>query len=244
MTTILRTPLLPVRAPMTSTRRAALIAGVFYLITFVTSIPTLVLYGPAKKLDFVVGTGGVSGAQWGAYLEVLCALSGIGTAVALYPIVKRQSQAGAVGFVAARVLEASMIVVGVASLLTLVTLRQDLSGATGADRSALITVGKTLVVFHDWTFVLGQSLMPSISAVLLGSMLYRSRLVPRAIPMIGLIGAPILFLSVAMTIFGVWGQLSPIGTLAGFPIGLWELSAGLWMTFKGFSPSAIAEPRG
>ncbi|MCW2539602.1 MAG: hypothetical protein JWN95_1327 [Frankiales bacterium] len=227
------------RAPMTSLRKTALVAGLFYLITFASSIPTLALYGPAKKLNFIVGTGSVAGAQWGALLEVICALSGIGTAVALYPIVKRQNQAAALGFVTSRVLEASMIVVGAVSFLSVVTLRQDSVGASGADKAALIMTGKSLVAFHDWTFVLGQSLMPAISALLLGSLLYRSRLVPRAIPVIGLIGAPLLLTSVAMTVFGIWDQVSTAGTIAAFPVALWEFSVGVWMVVKGFQPSAI-----
>ena len=122
------------RAPMDKTRRTALVAGVFYLITFV-SIPTLALYGPVKNhRDWILSSGSHTGVLVGGFLEVIVALAGIGTAVTLYPVVKRQNEGVALGFVTARVLEAVMIFTGVVSLLSLVTLRQDLGGAAGAMR--------------------------------------------------------------------------------------------------------------
>ena len=130
----------------------------------------------------------------GGFLEVIVALAGIGTAVTLYPVVKRQNEGAALGFVAARVLEAAMIFTGVVSLLSLVTLRQDLGGAAGANAAALVTTGASHVAVYNWTFLLSQSLMPGINALLLGSLMYRSRLVPRIIPVLGLIGAPLLIM--------------------------------------------------
>src|SRR5947209_14109686 len=118
------------RAPMTSLRKTALVAGVFYLITFV-SVPTLALYGPVKNhRDWVLGAGSHTGVLVGGFLEVIVALAGIGTAIALYPVVKRQNEGFALGFVTSRVIEAGLIFTGVLSLLSLVTLRQDLGGAT------------------------------------------------------------------------------------------------------------------
>ena len=121
-----------------------------------------------KKLGYITGTGSDVGVHLGAFIEVILALAGVGTALALYPIVKRQNQPLALGFVTSRLLEASMIIVGVVSLLTVVTLKHDSAGATGADAAALVTTGKSLVAFHNWTFVLGQSLMPGVNALLLG----------------------------------------------------------------------------
>jgi hypothetical protein len=238
MTTTLAAPAAK-RAPTTGLRRTAFIAGALYLLTFVTSIPTLGLYGPVKKLDFITGTGSDVGVHLGAFMEVILALAGVGTALALYPVVKRHNERLALSFVASRLLEASMIVVGVVSLLTVVTLKHDSAGATGADAAALVTTGKSLVAFHNWTFVLGQSLMPGVSALVLGTLLYRSRLVPRVIPLAGLIGGPILLASVGATVFGFWGQTSPVGVIAGFLVGLWEFSLGVWLVVKGFRPCAI-----
>jgi hypothetical protein len=228
------------RIPITSTRKTALVAGVFYLITFV-SIPTLALYGPLKNhRDWILGSGSHTGVLVGGFLEVIVALAGIGTAVTLYPVVKRQNEGVALGFVTARVLEAAMIFTGVVSLLSLVTLRQDLggtAGAAGANAAALVTTGASHVAIYNWTFLLGQSLMPGINALLLGSLLYRSRLVPRVIPVLGLIGAPLLICTVIATLFGGIKLGSP--ELAALPIAAWELSLGVWLVIKGFTPCPI-----
>ena len=236
MTTAVRIPATK-RVPMDSLRKTALVAGVFYLITFI-SIPTLALYGPVKNhRDWILGSGGHTAVLVGGFLEVIVALAGIGTAVTLYPVVKRQNEGAALGFVAARVLEACMIFTGAVSLLSLVTLQQ--AGATGANAAALVTVGASHVAVYNWTFLLGQSLMPGINALLLGSLLYRSRLVPRVIPVIGLIGAPILIIAVIATLFR--GTVPPPSwaALAALPVAAWELSLGVWLVVKGFKPSPI-----
>ena len=223
--------------PMSSTRKTALVAGVFYLITFI-SIPTLALYGPVKNhRDWILSSGSHTGVLVGGFLEVIVALAGIGTAVTLYPVVKRQNEGVALGFVAARVLEAGMIFTGVVSLLSLVTLRQDLGAAAGANAAALVTTGASHVAIYNWTFLLGQSLMPAINALLLGSLMYRSRLVPRIIPVVGLIGAPFLICTVIATLFGGFKLGSP--ELAAVPVAAWELSLGVWLVVKGFRPSPI-----
>ena len=222
---------------MSSTRKTALVAGVFYLITF-ASIPTLALYGPMKNhRDWILGSGSNTAVLVGAFLEVIVALAGIGTAITLYPVVKRQNEGFALGFVASRVLEASMIFAGVVSLLSLVTLRQDLGGAAGANAAALVTTGASHVAIYNWAFLLGQSLMPGINALLLGSLMYRSRLVPRVIPVMGLIGAPLLIASVFATMLGGIKLGSPL--FAALPVAAWELSLGVWLVVKGFRPSPI-----
>jgi hypothetical protein len=228
----------PKRVPMDSMRKTALVAGIFYLITFI-SIPTLILYGSVKHHpDWILTSGGHSGVLVGGFLELIVALAGIGTAVTLYPVVKRQNEGVALGFVTARVLEACMIFTGVISLLSLVTLRQDLGGAAGANAAALVTTGASHVAVYNWTFLLGQSLMPAINALLLGSLMYRSRLVPRIIPTLGLIGAPLLIASVITTLFRVDHQITVLA-LGFLPVAAWEFSLGVWLVVKGFKPSPI-----
>jgi Domain of unknown function (DUF4386) len=228
------------RVPMTSLRKTALVAGVFYLITFI-SIPTLALYGPVKNhRDWILTSGTHTGVLVGAFLEVIVAIACIGTAVTLYPVVRRQNEGTALGFVAARVLEASMIFTGVVSLLSLVTLRHDLGGAAGANAASLVTTGASHVAVYNWTFLLGQTLMPCINALLLGTLMYRSRLVPRIIPVLGLIGAPLLLASVIATMFGGGiGHISAFAAIAILPVAAWELSLGVWLIVKGFKPSPI-----
>lgn len=230
------------RDPMTPLRKTALVAGLFYLITFI-SIPTLILYGNLKTdRSFITSAGSSTGVLWGALLEVIVALAGIGTAVTLFPVVKRQNEAMALGFVAIRTLEAAMIFTGVLSLLSLVHLRHDL-GAT-ADPASLLTTGASLVATYNGTFLLGQTLMPCLSAILLGTLMYRSGLVPRVLPLTGLIGAPLLIACVIAVLFGIIEPISPVTAIATLPIALWEFSLGLWLTFKGFRPSPITAGTG
>ena len=225
------------RVPMDSMRKTALVAGIFYLITFV-SIPTLALYGPVKHhRDWILSSGSHTGVLVGGFLEVIVALAGIGTAVTLYPVVKRQNQGLALGFVTSRLLEGVMIFTGVVSLLSLVTLRQDLGAAAGANAAVLVTTGASHVAIYNWTFLLSQSLMPGINALLLGSLMYRSRLVPRVIPVMGLIGGPLLIIAVFATLFGGIKLGSP--ELAALPVAAWELSLGVWLVVKGFKPCPI-----
>jgi hypothetical protein len=219
-------------------RKTALVAGVFYLITFI-SIPTLALYGPVKNhRDWILSSGSHTGVLVGCFLELIVALAGIGTAVTLYPVVKRQHEGAALGFVTARVLEAVMIFTGAVSLLSLLTLRQDLGGTAGANAAALVTTGASHVAIYNWTFLLGQSLMPAINALLLGSLMYRSRLVPRIIPVLGLIGAPLLIASVITTLFRTDHQITVLA-LGFLPVAAWEFSLGVWLVVKGFRPAPI-----
>jgi Domain of unknown function (DUF4386) len=224
------------KVPMTSLRKTALVAGICYLITFV-SIPTLALYGPVKDhRDWILSSGGHTAVLVGGFLEVIVALAGIGTAVTLYPVVKRQHEGLALGFVTARVLEGVMIFTGVVSLLSLLTLRQDLGGTNAA---ALVAVAASHVAVYKWTFLLSQTLMPGINALLLGSLMYRSRLVPRVIPLMGLIGGPLLIIAVFATLFGQHSSLTGIVGLPVIPVAAWEFSLGVWLTVKGFRPAPI-----
>ncbi len=226
------------RVPVDSMRKTALVAGVLYLITFAASIPAVFLLNPVlSNPNYIVTTGADTQVLLGTFLDLVNALACIGTAVALFSVLKRQHEGFALGFVTTRIFEAAVIVIGVLSLLTVVTLRQA-GGAAGTDESALIAVGQSLVAVRDWTFVFGPILMAGMNALLLGALMYRSRLVPRVIPIMGLIGGPLILASGIGILFGVNNQVSAWHGISVAPIFLWELSLGLWMAFKGFNPNA------
>ena len=228
------------RAPMDATRKAALAAGLFYIATFVFSIPALGLYeGVVNDPNFVLGAGSDQGVLWGGLIEILTALTGIGTAVALYPVIKRHGPGRAVGFVASRTLEAAMIFTGVVAVLAVYTLRQDFAG--GTDTAALTTTASALVAIKEWTFLLGPGLMASVNALCFATILYRSGLVPRWMPTLGLIGAPLLLASSTVTLFGGWEQVSSTAILFVLPIAVWEFSVGVYMTVKGFKTPPVTE---
>ena len=217
---------------MSSLRKTSLVAGIFYLLTFV-SIPTLGLYSSVRGPNYILGTGPDSPVILGAILEMIVALAGIGTAVTLYPVLRKQNHGRALGFVGSRVLEAATIYAGITSLLSIVTLRQ-----AGAGPDALVT-GQALAAQYYWTFLFGQGFIPAVNAVLLGSLLYQSRLVPRALPVLGFFGAALLVTSWGGTLYGLLGQVSTTTALFAIPIALWEFSLGLYLVFKGFKPSLI-----
>jgi hypothetical protein len=220
------------RVPMSALRKSSLAAGVFYLISFV-SIPTLALYSSAKQSGYIFGPGPDTSVLVGSLLELIVGLAGIGSAVALFPVIKRQNEAVALGFVASRTLEAATIFAGVVSLLSLVSLRQ-----AGVGPDAMVT-GQLLSAEYTKTFLVGQALIPAVNGLLLGYLMYRSRLVPRVLPVIGLIGAPILIASVIAKYFGIYDEVSIWSGLAALPIAVWEFSLGVYLTVRGFKTCAI-----
>jgi len=226
---------------MKSTRRSAVVAGVFFIVAAVAAIIGLGLEGPVLNNPnyIVAGSGDDTRVILGAFFEVILAISVIGTAVTLFPIVRRQNEGVALGYVAGRVVEAVVIVVGIISVLTIVRLRQAFAGATGADAASLVFVDKSLVAIHDWTFLFGPSLAIGVNTLLLAYLMYRSGLVPRIIPVLGLIGGPVIFAAGTAEMFGLFQQLSVLGATAAIPVTAWEMSLAVWMIVKGFKPSPI-----
>lgn len=216
---------------MISHRKTSLAAGIFYILTFV-SIPTLALYSSVKSAQYIMGAGPDTAATIGGLLEIIVALAGIATSVVLFPVLKKQSETFALGLVATRILESSTILVGVAFILTIVTLRQ------GGAQAELLASSHTLVALYDRIFLLGQSFFPALCDALLGIMLYKSRLVPRGLSLIGIIGVPLLIAGYLAVVFGLIGRLSPLAGLSAGAVALFEFSLGLWLIIKGFNPSA------
>jgi hypothetical protein len=221
---------------MTSIRKTALVAGVLYLVTFITSIPAAFLQEPLlTNPNYVASAGADTQLSLSAVLDVITALAGIGTAVAVFSIVKREHEGLAVGFVTTRMVEAGLLAMGAVAILSVVSLRQ--AGAAAGNAESLVPVGQALVAIRDWTAVIGPG-MASLNALMFGTLLYRSRLVPRAIPALGIVGAPVFIVFVIGTMLGFTGPGTAFHALAVFPFFFWELAVGLWMTFKGFNPSA------
>lgn len=214
---------------MTSTRRTAIAVGVLFLITHVTSIAALALYGPVLNHS----DGPDTQVLLGALLEVVLALAIVGTAVAIFPVVKRQHEGIALGYVGLRTLEAGVIAVGVVPLLSIVTLRQNLTDTTGA-----ATVERAMVAFHNWTFLVGPSFVCGTNTVLLAYLLYRSGLVARFIPVLGLAGGPLVFASGAAQLFGLYGQFSAWSGIAAVPVFAWEICLAVSLIARGFRPAA------
>jgi len=217
--------------------RAARLTGVLFLITYLTSIPAVPLYAPLNDADFILGAGSDTGVLLGAFLEILLILANIGTAVTLFPVLKRQNETLALGFVASRIMESVFIGVGVLSVLTTITLR---GSHAGFGDGSLATAGASLEALHDWTFALGPGFVVGVgNGLVLGYLMYRSGLVPRRMALLGLVGGSLIVISGTAVVFGVFDQLSPWSLAASVPEFVWELSLGIYLTVKGFRPCAI-----
>lgn len=226
---------------MSASRRTALIAGVFFALTFVASIPALPLYDSiVNDSDYVLGSGYDVRVAFGALGEIVTAIAGIGTAVVLYPVLKRQNEAVALGYVAIRIVESTVIVVGLMSLLAVVSMRDDLG--SGADTDSLVVAGQSLVALHEATFLLGPAFCAGLgNGVLLGYLMYKSGLVPRRMAMIGLVGGPVALITATAVLFGAWEQVSAVGFFLTLPEIIWEASLTIWLLAKGFRPSPILD---
>jgi hypothetical protein len=223
-----------------SLRRTAFIAGLLFIITFIVSIPAaLVLYTPVlDHPDYIVGAGTDNRIALGALFEMILIIANIGTAVVLFPILKRQNESLALGYVTARVMESVFIAVGILSVLAIVTLRQDVGGA--ARDGSLVTAGRSLVAIHDWTFLLGPGWVVGVgNGLILGYLMYRAGLVPRGMAMLGLIGGPLIILSGTLVLFDVIEPGSGAQVIATVPEFFWELALGIYLMVKGFKPSPI-----
>ncbi len=220
-------------------QKVARLTGVLFLVTFVTSIPAVILYHPVlHDAGYIVGSGADGRVSLGAVLELFLIVANIATALVLYPILKRQSEGFALGFVAARIMECAFIAVGIVSLLTIVTLRRSGSPAD----TALIPVGKALVAMHNWTFVLGPGFVVGIgNGLILGYLMYRSGLVPRGMAMLGLIGGPLICISGIAVVLNVIDRGSAAQGIASIPEIMWELSLGAYLVVKGFRPAPIID---
>lgn len=221
------------------TRGYARAAGIAYLVTFAASIPALPLIAPVlNDPSYILSGSADTQVAVGSLLDTVNAIACIATAVAVYPVVRRQNESLALGFVTSRVMEAAVIMIGVVSLLAVVTMHQDVAGTPGSDPAALQTTGQALVAARDWTFNFGPNVCASINALLFGTLLYKSRLVPRIIPALGLVGAPLLLAASVLTVLGI-AEIGSPWFLGVIPIAAWELSVGVYMAVRGFRPSPL-----
>ena len=222
-------------------QKIARIVGWLFIATFVTGIGARLLFVDGlgaswSDMRFIPAADGDTRMYFGAILEFLVIVTNIGTAAVLYPMLKRQSEIGAVGYVTARVVECTFILVGLLSLLSVVTLR-----SSGADAGSLMNTGTALVETYNWAFLFGPGLVAGLgNGILLGYLMYRSNLVPRRMAMLGLIGGPLLAVGFVGVMFGAF-EPGPAwqGAATAFEF-VWELSLGIYLIVKGFKPSAGA----
>lgn len=220
-------------------RRIATVTGWLWIITFVTSIPArFVFYKPViDHGNYVTGAGDDAKTliAIGAVLELILIIANIGTAVVPYSIHKRVHEAGALGYVTARVMECMFIAVGILFMLAISTLRQDAPSGTDA------ALGQGLRAVYEWSFRLGPGFVVGVgNGLILGWLMYKSELVPRGLSMFGLIGGPLIIISGVLVVFDVIKGGGSVQGLMSIPEAFWELSIGIYLILKGYRTSAPA----
>jgi hypothetical protein len=220
-------------------RRVARIAGWLMASTFVTSIGALILYDPVlNDANYILGAGHDTRVTLGALLEILLMIGNVGTAVVMFPILRRQNESLALGYVGSRIVESTIIGVGVISVLSVLTLQDDLAASIGADGGPLSIAGRSLVAIHDWTFLLGPGFCVGVNGILLGYLMYRTGLMPPRLALLGVVGGPLIFLSSVAVLFGAYEQTGPHALLS-VPEAAFEASFAIYLIVKGFRPSPV-----
>jgi Domain of unknown function (DUF4386) len=207
--------------------------------TFVTAIGALILYDPVlNDADYILGGGQDTRVTFGALLELFLMIGNVGTAVVMFPILRRHSERLALGYVGSRIVEATIIGVGVISLLSILTLRDDLAASIGADGASLDIVGQALVAVHEWTFLLGPGFCVGVNGILLGWLMYRTGLMPQRLALLGVVGGPLIFLSSIAVLFGAYEQ-DGAHVIFSVPEAAFEASFAIYLIVKGFRPSPV-----
>ena len=209
-------------------------------ITFITSIPALLLYHPIlHDHSYIIGAGHDTRIEFAAVLEVFLMISAIGVAVVMFPILRRESERLALGYVASRVIESAMIGVGIISLLAILTLRGDLAGSVGANGGSLQIAGRSLVAIHEWAFVMGAGFCVGVNDILLGYLMYVTALMPQRLALFGLIGGPLIFASKIAVVFGAFSITSSAAGIFAIPVFIFEASFAIYLIGWGFRPSRV-----
>jgi hypothetical protein len=226
---------------MTFSRKSALAVGVLFILTFITSIGAVFAYGPVlSDPAYITGAGDDGRVFFGAFLELLLIITNIACATVLFPILRRQNEALALSYVAARIVECTFILVGLLSLLTIATMRGD---ATAADAGPLTMIGRSLLALHNWTFLLGPGFADGVgTGMILGYLMYKSGIVGRRMALVGVVGGTMLATSGVAVLLGLIPQGGAVQGIATIPEVIWEAFLGLYLLFKDFKPSPVFAP--
>lgn len=227
---------------MNSNKKAAKIVGVLFILAAVTAIIGVILYDPILNSPDYLTKGAEHADQviMGALMELILVVSAVGTATTMFPILRRYNETIALWHVCFRFLEAVVITVGVISVLSLLTLSREFAAAGAPDTASFEVSGTVLKAIHDWTFLLGPNFMLGINTVMYSYIFYKSKLVPRFIPILGMTGAALVFLCALLVMFGVIEQVSVWGAVLALPVAANEMILAIWLIAKGFNESAIA----
>ena len=227
---------------MNSNKKIARIVGVLFILAAVTAIVGLVLYQPIlSDPDYLIkGAENANQVILGALLELILVCSAVGTAIMLFPYLRKHNESIALGYLCFRFLEAVIITIGIVSVLSLLSLSREFVSAVAPNLSSFQASGALLLAVHDWTFILGPNFMLGVNTIMCSYLLYKSKLVPRLISVLGLTGATLILVAAVLELFGVILQVSAWGAILAIPVFAYEMTLAVWLIVKGFNSSAIA----
>lgn len=227
---------------MNANKKSALIVGVLFILAAVTSIIGLILYDPILNGPDYLKQGSEHANQviLGALMELILVVSAVGTSTTMFPFLRKYNETIALWHVCFRFLEAIIITVGIISVLSLLTLSREFAAAAAPDIASFQASGTSLKAVHDWTFLLGPNFMLGINTMMYSYIFYKSKLVPRFIPILGITGSALVFLAAILEMFGVFPQISVWGAILSLPVAVNEMTLAVWLIVKGFNESALA----
>lgn len=227
---------------MNSNKKAAKIVGVLFILAAVTAVAGVILYDPILSgSDYLInGSEHANQVIWGALMELILVVSAIGTATTMFPILRKYNETIALWHVCFRFLEAIVITIGIISVLSLLTLSREFIAAGAPDPASFQSSGIILKAIHEWTFMLGPNFMLGINTMMYSYIFYKTKLVPRFIPILGMTGATLVFVCALLVMFGVIEQVSVWGGILALPVAANEMILAVWLLMKGFNPSALA----
>ena len=227
---------------MNSNKKAARIVGVLFILAAVTAIIGLSLYDPILKgPDYLMkGSEHANQIILEAVMELILVISAVGTATTMFPFLKKYNETIALWHVCFRFIEAVIITIGVISVLSLLTLSKEYVAAGAPDIASYQASGIVLKAIHEWTFLLGPNFMLGLNTIMYSYIFYKSNLVPKFIPIIGMTGATLVFIAALLEMFGVIQQVSVWGAILSLPVAANEMILAVWLIVKGFNESALA----
>lgn len=227
---------------MNTKRKSAVFIGICFILAAVTAVVGLILYDPLlNESDYLrAGDAHRNSVMTGVLMELILVIAAIGTSTIMFPILRKYNETIALWHVCFRFLEAIVIIIGIISMLALLTLSHEFVNATNPDVGSFQASGITLKAIHDWTFLLGPNFLLGINTMMYSYIFYKTKLVPRFIPILGMTGATLVFVCALLVMFGVIEQLSAWGAILALPVAANEMILAIWLIAKGFNVSALS----
>jgi hypothetical protein len=227
---------------MNTNRQNATIVGILFILATVSAILGLYFYQPILSgADYLInGAAHKNEIALGALMELVLVVTAIGTAIALFPVLKPYGERIALGHLFFRFLEAAVILTGIVAILSLSTLSQAYVAADAADATTYHALGSLLHAVYKWTSMLGPLFFLGVNTLMYSYLLYKSKLVPRWLAVFGLFSATTVFAAALVVLSGIAIQLSTPVLLMVAPIGIFEMVFAGWLIVKGYNSSAIA----